>query len=382
MSIQSLAVTPALRRLHEICTAEGEEIVFVGGCVRDALRGEEPKDIDLATSADPTRQLEIYNRHGIMAYGTGISHGTYTVAMGEETYEITSFRRDVHTDGRHAEVEYTRDLTVDLGRRDLTINAMAADFDGRIIDPFDGQGDLSAKRVRFVGDPSERIIEDHLRILRFLRFHHRFAPGRRLDTAAENAIIVFGHKLVDISAERIWSEVSRIIAHEEGPRAMRDIGRLDLNEPCRLPLGSWREVARVHAWSRDPVTLMVAYLGDKTRIEKLADDWRWSAAERKRAIWLAENLPHEDADYHRLIARYGNSLEAVVELAILQGRDRETHPLRHWQIPTFPLRGRDLVAAGVPEGPEVGAKARWLKDLWADSDYTLTRDDLLARIAA
>jgi tRNA nucleotidyltransferase/poly(A) polymerase len=376
----SMLATPQLGRIFAAFAEEGEEIRYVGGCVRDALLGATPKDIDLGTTADLQRQLEIYAKHGFKSHLTGIEHGTITVHVENVNYEITSYRREVAHDGRRATVEYTRDLAEDLGRRDLTINAMACDAEGQIFDPFGGREDLEAARVRFVGNPVDRIREDHLRILRFIRFHFRYAFGQPLDEAAADAIRTQGKSLEKISAERIWSEVARFIAGQGGGEAMREMMRLGIAYPSRLPHGSWREVKRVHVHTRDPVTLMVAFLGDPARIEKLAERWRWSAAERERGIWLAENLPHDDLDYRRLVARHNKPVSLVKELACLHERAHEGRALDAWVVPEFPIRGRDIVAAGVPEGPEVGFGARMLKDAWADSGYTLTRDELLGML--
>ena len=160
-------VKPELLRLEKMFADAGFELVFVGGCVRDALLGKEPKDVDLATSATPEEQISLYNQNGIRFIETGLQHGTVTAVLDGEPYEITTYRIDKETDGRHAKVDYTRDLVEDLSRRDLTFNAIAMRFDGTLVDPFDGMADLHNGRVRFVGNAQQRIEEDYLRILRF-----------------------------------------------------------------------------------------------------------------------------------------------------------------------------------------------------------------------
>ncbi|HET9352447.1 MAG TPA: CCA tRNA nucleotidyltransferase, partial [Sphingomicrobium sp.] len=158
-------------------TAEGDQARFVGGCVRDALVGRPIRDIDIATPLSPQRVTELLHKTGLKAVPTGIDHGTVTAVADKTGVEVTTLRRDVETDGRRAKVEFTDDWQADAARRDLTINALSADATGKVHDYFGGLDDLGAGRVRFVGDPKQRIVEDYLRLLRFFRFHADYAGG-------------------------------------------------------------------------------------------------------------------------------------------------------------------------------------------------------------
>ncbi|MBB2161690.1 CCA tRNA nucleotidyltransferase, partial [Gluconacetobacter sacchari] len=202
---------------------------LVGGVVRDLLAGRAVADIDMATPEPPERVQAILAGAGIKVVATGLAHGTVTAVIGGRPYEITTLRRDERTDGRHAVVAWTGDWRQDAARRDFTINAMSCDRDGVVHDYFGGRADLAAGRVRFVGDAAARIREDALRVLRFFRFHARYGRGAP-DTAAMAAIVACRDGLSRLSAERVWSEMRRILA---GPAliatlaAMEEAGVLD-----------------------------------------------------------------------------------------------------------------------------------------------------------
>ena len=193
------------------------EARVVGGAVRDALAGRDVGEIDLATPRTPDQVTEALRASGIRAVPTGLSHGTVTAVAGGRGFEVTTLRRDVETDGRHAVVAFTDDWRADAARRDFTINAMSMTRSGDVFDYFGGIGDLRAGILRFVGDPATRIAEDYLRILRYFRFLARYAGGPA-DPAALAAIRAGVPGLARLSAERVWSELVRILAAPD-PRA-------------------------------------------------------------------------------------------------------------------------------------------------------------------
>ena len=176
-------ITEELKTLRAAFQACGFDIRLVGGAVRDIVAGEDPKDLDFCTDANPTEQLEIYTANGYKYVETGLQHGTITVVIDHVGYEITSLRTETDHEGRHATVAYTRDWMDDLSRRDFTFNAMAMTFDGVLIDPFGGQEDLRNQIVRFVGNANDRVKEDYLRILRWFRFQARFSKQGKIDPA-------------------------------------------------------------------------------------------------------------------------------------------------------------------------------------------------------
>jgi poly(A) polymerase len=350
MTQASIDVPTDLVRLREAFLSHDRDIRFVGGCVRDALIGLRPKDFDLATDATVEEQKAIYDAAGIRHISTGEQHGTLTASLGSGAYEITTLRIDRDHDGRHATVEFTRDWEEDLARRDLTINALALTFDGKILDPFGGRADLREKRVRFVGDPEQRIEEDYLRIMRFLRFHGRISPDQPLDRPAVAAILKHGHKLETISVERIWSGTSKILT---GPGALpmsEVVETLGLRSPMRVPATGPSELGGlIKAGSTDSVNRMCAYLGyDRAAVADLAKTWRWSTDERDRAAFITENRSSSSglATYKRHLAVGKIAPDRVIELALADGRPSDANALREWPVPRMPLNGDDLIRLG------------------------------------
>lgn len=375
-------IPDALLRLRAAFQSDPErfDIRFVGGCVRDWESGTSVKDIDLCTDADPEQQIAIYQRHAIPYHETGLKHGTITVVPEPgQVYEITSLRGETDHDGRHATVYYHRDWRADQARRDLTINSMMMDFEGTIYDPFGGLNDLTLKVVRFVGEADQRLREDYLRILRWVRFQGRYGHDA-LDPDTVNAVRRQAEGLAGISRERVWSEVSRIIS---GPRAhtmLRLMINLGLCKPCGLPQGSFNEVERLRNMTLNPVTLMVGFLVDPDVVAKLAQDWRWSRSESDLAAFLTKHYASTETSYTTMVAGDGWSLEWVIELACLHESYRSVDFLRTWTPPVFPVKGADLLQAGLKPGPSVGQTLSALRTIWCDSGFVLRKEDLIARL--
>ena len=204
---------PATRAVCAALTARGDRALFVGGCVRNALLGRPVADIDIATDALPERTIALAAAAGLHPVPTGLAHGTVTIVADHRPFEVTTFRRDVTTDGRHATVAFSTDLAEDAARRDFTMNALYADPSGAVIDPLDGLSDLLARRVRFVGDPAERIAEDYLRILRFFRIHAWYGdPAGGLDADGLAACAALQDGLDQLSRERVGAEMTKLLA--------------------------------------------------------------------------------------------------------------------------------------------------------------------------
>lgn len=218
----SSLITPDVKMLGKIFREEGYEIRIVGGAVRDALLGKTPKDIDLATTATPQEMYQIGKKHNLRLVDTGSDHGTLTFVINNEPYEITTLRIDKETDGRHAEVEWTRDFKEDARRRDLTYNAMSVDMEGNLHDYFGGHEDLKSKKTRFVGNSHERIQEDYLRILRYFRFLAR-QNGRTSDPETLKSIATHAKGLSNISVERIWAELTKTVKEPNMEQAFNEM---------------------------------------------------------------------------------------------------------------------------------------------------------------
>ena len=356
---------PALRAV----LAALPEARLVGGAVRDALAGRPVADVDLATPRPPGEVTAALVAARLKAVPTGIDHGTVTAVSGHRGFEVTTLRRDVRTDGRHAEVAFTDDWRDDAARRDFTINAMSMTPDGAVFDYFDGIADLRAGRVRFVGRAATRIAEDYLRILRFFRFWARYGTDAP-DTEAVDAIAAAVPGLARLSAERVWMEVKRILAAPAPCGAVALMQRLGVLAAV-LPEGAApvRLAALIATGAPpDPLLRLAALLdGDAAA---LAARLKLSAAERDflGALRAAPSLPPDadDAALRRALA--DERREILTGRAWLAGGDAGLIArLSAMPAPAFPLHGRDLRALGVPAGPEMGALLRDLRAWWLAS---------------
>lgn len=370
--------TDGLKKLHTAFETEGFTLYFVGGMVRDLILGHSPKDVDLTTSASPDEQVEVYEKHGFSYHLTGLQHGTITVIVDGEPTEITSMRTENAHDGRHATVQYVKDLNVDLARRDLTFNAMALDFDGNLHDPFGGKADLLAGRVRFVGSAKDRMVEDYLRILRWVRFHGRFGKGA-MDQEAFNAADQVGHGLKSISRERIWSEVQKIICLPNGPDLMGYLSRfsdhIDLPLPKHCHLRSIPVDVDV-----EPVVRVAAFTGyDEDMVGDIARNWKWSNDEGMLGKWVARERKAFDGDFVWMLAYREIDPHYVIQLAKTMNLQDEVYELTRRKLPVCPVRGGDIAKMGI-RGKDVGMLHEQVRLSWARSDYRKSFDELIAEV--
>lgn len=368
------------------------EARFVGGCVRDAMRGDHPQDIDVATPHDPDTVMARLQAAAIRAIPTGIEHGTITAIVQGEPVEVTTLRHDVETDGRHARVAFTDDWAADAERRDFTINALYADPDGTVYDPTGGLADLAAGIVRFIGDADRRIAEDHLRILRFFRFHGRYAQGRP-DAAARTAIIAAAPRVATLSGERIATELARLLEMRDPtePFALLiDWGVWQAIAPVaagrgRLAFVAAREAARddIDPWRRLSALLpddvdAVARVAARLKLSVRDRDRLLAAASDDAATWFADAAAMRAALY-----RHGP--QRVIDQAYRRADDQALDAARAmgdgWQRPRLPVGGADALARGL-NGPAIGRTLGLVEDWWIAGDFRGDRDACLARLDA
>ncbi len=362
------------------------EARVVGGAVRDALIGRPVADIDLATPRLPAETMAALNAAGLRAVPTGIEHGTVTALSDGRAFEVTTLRRDVATDGRHATVAFTDDWQADAARRDLTFNAMSLDRGGVVADFFDGRADLAAGRVRFVGDPATRIAEDYLRVLRYFRFLARY--GREAPEPSTLAALRDGVPgLARLSPERVWSELKRILlAPDPVPalRLMRELGVLAAALPEAASIDALERLVGAAA-PADPLLRMAALIGtEPLRLLELQMRLRLSGAEAERLAALTAPQPElrEPASDGRLrsaVARLGR--ETVLDRLWLAGSSPKLRErVGMMPRPVFPLRGRDLVELGMQPGAGIGETLQELEGIWHDGGCVASREALLARL--
>ncbi|ESY99660.1 CCA tRNA nucleotidyltransferase [Mesorhizobium sp. LNHC209A00] len=399
-----------LRRLLGALTEGGEEARIAGGAVRNVLMGQPVTDIDIATSCLPRETIRRAEAEGFKAVPTGIEHGTITVVADGKPYEITTLRADVETDGRRAKVSFGRDWKLDAERRDFTINALYAEADGRVVDLVGGIADIEAHRLRFIGDPEARIREDYLRILRFFRFFAWYGEGRP-DAEGLKACARLKEGLAQLSAERIWSELKKLLSAPDPSRAllwMRQAGVLTaaLSESEKWGIDAIHGLTRAEkdlGWVVDPMLRLEAMVPpDTARMKALAERLKFSTAEADRLRhWsmatavepkttegeLAKRLYRGDrqgfVDRLRLAlaaarVRAVEDNEALLEAG---GFSRLLSFVLKWKKPEFPLRGADLTALGATPGPKLGEILKNLEAEWVDASFTPDRDALIKRAA-
>ncbi|MFN3457910.1 MAG: CCA tRNA nucleotidyltransferase [Novosphingobium sp.] len=346
---------------------------WVGGVVRDTILGIAPKDVDMATTLLPDETAARLGAAGIKAVPTGIAHGTVTAVLTGGTVEITTLRRDVSTDGRHATVAFSSDWRDDAARRDFTINALYAD--PRTLEVFDyhgGLADLPARRVRFIGDARERIREDYLRILRYFRFQARFG-SIPADAEAEEAVAELAPGMKGLSRERVGWELMNLLGLPDPAPTVRQMAELGVLAQV-MPEASGeglscldRTIANEHAAGASPVALrrLAALLpADPPLAEQVAARLRLSVAQRKRLAVVAARVSAED-DARALAYRIG--IEEARDRLLIGGS--AVAALEGWTAPTFPLKGGAIVARGVTAGPEVARTLRRAEEQWISEGF-------------
>lgn len=369
-------LTPAVRALDQAAQAAGFEVRIVGGAVRDLVMGKDPKDIDMATDARPEEMMAVLDSVGIHHEPTGLQHGTITAIIDGEPIEITTLRIDAQTDGRHAEVEFTNDWRKDAERRDLTFNAMSMSMDGMLYDYFDGVEDLAAGRARFVGDADARMQEDYLRILRYFRFQGRL-DNPTWDPETMAAVARNARGLENISGERVWMEMSKILSRPSKRDVLQRMDQADVLEAIDMPnnrVGMLRTVS-----GNDPVVALSATLNTVGGLEALRNRWKFSNDEYNKARFILENRhkPFDEVEAQRMLADPKIRSAHVFALGEALGKEQLVQKLKNWTPPEFPVNGSDLIAAGVQPGPDMGRQLAQLRDAWEKSGFRLTKTDLL-----
>jgi poly(A) polymerase len=397
---------PGTRAVLDAFARAGEEVRFVGGCVRDSLLGRAVSEVDLATPATPQRVTELLTAAGLRAIPTGLAHGTLTALAGEHSFEITTLRADTGCDGRHADVTFTRDWQQDAQRRDFTVNALYAEPDGTLHDHTGGLADLAERQLRFIGDAGQRVREDYLRILRYFRFCGQFG-WHISNQEALDACRAHAEGIDALSGERIRQEMLKILAiphlddyiffHLQHTNVWPRVWNGD-----ELPEAQYL-VACEEAWGEPPdplrrLALFLLQLPAQARMERLR--WlreRWRLSNDQHALLaqcLATPLSHltPEREQKKILREIGApvfTLLALLHHARELGENTDAAEslalayvdmrllAREWTPPAFPLSGADLLARGMQPGVALGQALKRLEALWEENHYTLGRDVLL-----
>ncbi len=380
----------ATARVLTLLNSGGEEARVAGGAVRNALLGFPIGDIDIATTALPEEVIRRAKLAHIKAVPTGVEHGTVTLVIDGQPFEVTTLREDIETFGRKAKVAFGRDWTRDAMRRDFTINGLTVTPDGTVYDEVGGRADIAARRVRFIGEPSQRIAEDSLRILRFFRIHAAYGEGAP-DRAGYEACIAGRDGLAELSAERIRTEMLKLMVAKgaaEALVAMDDAGlllRLTAGVVYHGAFANMIVAEQQMGLAPDAIlrlgALAVAVTEDAKR---LSQRWRLSNAETKRLDsmghrwWRAAGMDEAIAQrrlYRLGAARYRDRMmlawaRAGRDVNAPQWHDLTALPER-WTPPAFPLKAADFIARGIAEGPALGHILTLAEDAWLALQFPL-----------
>ncbi|MFO7805155.1 MAG: CCA tRNA nucleotidyltransferase [Paracoccaceae bacterium] len=366
----------AAQQVCAMLTDAGHQAWFVGGCVRNALLGEPVSDLDISTDAHPERVIALAKAAGLKPLPTGIDHGTITVVVDGHPFEVTTFRKDVETDGRRAVVAFADTMDDDARRRDFTMNALYADRTGQVADPLGGLPDLMARQVRFIEDADRRIKEDYLRILRFFRFHAWYGRDD-IDADGLSACAMNSAGIESLSRERVGQEMLKLLsAPDPAPAlaAMQASGVLHRVLPGAdaVPVAVLVHLEGEVGVLPDPIRRLTA-LGGQDVTERL----RLSKADDRRL----EKLRDTDASPATLGYRFGadTARDRLLVLSAVLGQTLPPDDIaaaKHGAAQVFPLKAADLMDRY--QGPALGRALKEAENRWLESDFTLTKDDLLA----
>lgn len=385
-------------RLFNAVEEHGGTIRFVGGAVRDTLAGLSGFDLDLATDLSPDELIEACQDFNIKTVPIGLKYGTVGVVLDDKVLEVTSLRRDVKTDGRHAVVEFTDDWSVDASRRDLTINAVYADLKGNVFDYYNGIDDLEHHVVRFIGKPEDRIKEDYLRIMRFFRFYSRFGKSP-MDEAALKACIKHKDGLRTLSIERVRDELFKLLVTPNIAETMKIIFDNDIlsyflpkSEHIDVLARLTKIVADLKYEGNFLRRLFVLYLPNVTQAENIASSLKFTKKQKEIFVnWAKIDILEDNilSPIARLksIYRYGKQFcidKLILTVAIYNINAPQLgnvlQEIENAVMPIFPIRGRDVINSGVKDSRRIGQILDDLERRWIDSDFKLNRDELLSSI--
>ena len=393
--------TEGVVQLKKLFEENNYEIRLCGGAVRDILLNKEPKDLDFATTATPDEMVAMFEAKNVRMFNQGgISHGTVSCRIEEENFEITTLRIDKVTDGRHAEVEFTKDWFIDASRRDLTFNSLFLTLDGDLIDYFQGQKDLESRRVRFVNDPFVRIQEDYLRILRYFRFFGRVAKDDTSHDKQTLQVIEYNRfGLKNISGERIWVEMTQIINGKHVTSILKTMQCCEIFDligfPSKPDIDEFEKVYnRISHLKPHHMTLVSALLQSESELVTLRDRVRLSNMENQIAMYI---LKHRDAlsdsvddmmplyidilvDSYKKDKKHAKNI--FMELMKYTGDLKAIEFFEDYKIPVFPVNGNTMKKSSGLSGKAIGGALQKLFDKWKSSRYTLNEQELLEGVNA
>ena len=376
--------------------SDESEIRYVGGCVRKILKNEKVNDIDLATNLNPEQIMQVCKKKNIKFYETGLEHGTITAIINDYKFEITSLRKDLKTDGRHADVIFTNDWKEDASRRDFSINSIYSDLEGNIFDPFNGKKDLEDGKISFIGDAEKRIKEDYLRILRYIRFFLNYSKhdhNRDITKIIKKNL----EGVSKISSERLLDEFKKLFNSD---------GFLKLNEDefsCEIislifpQFKNIHLLKNLHKYAKDNIKnidfifLISLLIADGTdNADYFIYKFNISKKDQKRILFLNEYLKNKNNEkfntknlWKILYFNGKDSLLDLINFHIFKSKkvDKKLENFLNFfkdkKVPTLPLKAATLMTKyNIPEGKELGLKLKQIENKWVDNDFRITEKEV------
>ena len=398
-SFKSLKKTKAILQLFSAIESysENSEIRYVGGCVRKALNNEVLDDIDLAVNLKPNECIEALNKNNIKFYETGIKHGTITAIIGNHKFEITSLRKDLNTDGRHAEVSFSKDWHEDASRRDFTINSIYADINGNLFDPFDGKEDLENGKINFIGDPEKRIKEDYLRILRYIRFFINYSKHPH-DDKVQRLIKKNLIGISNISTERMLDEFKKIINSPQFLKLFKDSFCEEIINLIFPQFKNLKIFKKLNEFSKKKIKevdyiflISLMLLDNSDNVDYFLFKFNLSKINKKRILFLKDF-------YNKKISKdtfseknlwkilYYNGKQSLIDLIYFEiFKSKKTNKkfidlldfFKDKEVPIFPIKAKNLIEKfDISEGKLLGIKLKKIEEKWINNDFKVSEKEV------
>lgn len=377
-----------IQQMHKLFLSHGYELRLVGGAVRDILLNKRPKDYDFCTNATPEQMWKMATDH-IKVIPTGIEHGTVTFLSLFGSFEITTLRKDINCDGRHATVQFTTDWKADAARRDFTINAMSLDASGNLYDYFNGEEDLEKGIVRFVGNAEERIKEDELRVLRYLRFITQFSKGERntpwdqkeFDLVAQTS----QDGLAKVSVERIWEEYRKVCKNspEKVWIFLNLMYAINLHNILGFPHVlnyNTQEVSQnmLPFTAKYPEFFLAILFNDYKACERFCERYKLSNVSKENMLFMSRINHQKSIGFIQIEDMLMSGVHKdKIKAAIACHNNELKVDVDKLQYVKFPVTGKDLLEIGYEQGTELGDTLKVLRKIWKNSRYSYDRKDLL-----
>ena len=397
--IKKISINTEVKKIFEAINSYSNEseLRYVGGCIRKIINREDVDDIDLATNLNPNEVSEALKKNDINFYETGIEHGTITAIINNQKFEITSLRKDIITDGRHAKVEFSKDWKEDASRRDFSINSIYSDKDGNLFDPYDGRKDILAGKIEFIGDAEKRIKEDYLRIVRYIRFFLKYSKNKH-DPKTLKKIKINLDGIRSLSSERLLDELKKIIKNNGLKEISKDKESLELLRlifPQILKLNSFEKLneisKKIYEEADFTFLLAVMIIDQADNADYFLYKFNLSKKDQKRIKYL-DNFYKSKINKNTFTEKnliknfYFDGKESVLDIInfkIMTTKkiDQKLIILKNLfenkNLPKFPLETKNLMKEyDLIEGKTLGKKLRLLEEFWVNNDFKITKDQI------